>query len=767
MKKPPIPYLYSVSPEEVQEVINDLELQRNGAHVFYAVDPYDVIDFCFPVNPTDSRNPDMRTIADDQAALYELFYVRTPKPVLLEEYAQEIVRHLRYIQLIVESEMARDDKAMLQRLVESADLMQVAKFSGSVLLEKLQSDFNIRLALAMGIYSLGAKRFKELSARLKSINRMASEEPYLEVASLAYRETLLADEIFARLREEHKNEEMTPLREEQRDRSARTDANAIDRLIFMNCVLEKAFLDRKIDHRCVLLYFSSATRNRRIFSQNKVYDALPSINGRPYSFWRTREQFFAYTVNKIYKDGDELDTTNTISNLYKFKQISIDVRRLERSFTMSGADSCEKCVLVGGVGDSCRWLPFCRRVEDIDKSIRRRRAEYQNLALIAGLKRYERFAVAKSSSDYREYMDEFRQIYEQRDIGDLALEKMNTFRVLMIAQSEFANMLPHALTRGDVESLREGRDSVTGSVQHLPIKPRITSEDYLQILASLVEYYRSSPKEIALKETLIQEAYDQYLVLETKVKGLDPEHELTRCFLYMAFPGKDGDQKAFDHAKKMMSFFAAFKSEFYYVLCWAGRRLKVFQETDKYIQRAIKDFPDDPRFHHAFALNILSWIRDKKTTINCPYKLRAAVDETQKAIDLYSLDEKRFGELIGANYNNLAYFLSAERLTETYDLPKAREALDQLKKYTSKEDWPPENPEYFQTEAQVEVEEFYDGRMKKRDAEYLQMKLTNAKREIETAIRLNPAKSQYVELKEEIDLALNGLSSETTDKDHS
>jgi len=103
------------------------------------------------------------------------------------------------------------------------------------------------------------------------------------------------------------------------------------------------------------------------------------------------------------------------------------------------------------------------------------------------------------------------------------------------------------------------------------------------------------------------------------------------------------------------------------------------------------------------------------------------------------------------SFNNLAYFLSIERGAETYDVPKARWALDQLKKYVGKDEWSPDNPEYFQTEAEVELEEFHYGQAHGNRIEYLTMKLANARREIEIAIRLNPAKSQYLELREEIE----------------
>jgi hypothetical protein len=52
--------------------------------------------FCLPVHPSRLRDIDIERVADEQAATYEVLYVREERPVLLPEYLKELRGLLYY-----------------------------------------------------------------------------------------------------------------------------------------------------------------------------------------------------------------------------------------------------------------------------------------------------------------------------------------------------------------------------------------------------------------------------------------------------------------------------------------------------------------------------------------------------------------------------------------------------------------------------------------------------------------------------------------------
>src|SRR6516225_2229974 len=87
-----------ISSQQIGEVISDLELiGHSNAKILFVVDPFEVIEFCFPIDPDRESNTNIEQLADDQAALFEVFYGRKLPTVLLPEYAEEITNHLDFV----------------------------------------------------------------------------------------------------------------------------------------------------------------------------------------------------------------------------------------------------------------------------------------------------------------------------------------------------------------------------------------------------------------------------------------------------------------------------------------------------------------------------------------------------------------------------------------------------------------------------------------------------------------------------------------------
>ncbi len=268
-------------------------------------------------------------------------------------------------------------------------------------------------------------------------------------------------------------------------------------------------------------------------------------------------------------------------------------------------------------------------------------------------------------------------------------------------------------------------------------------------------------------EDVIQRSTSMYFGIDAKTENLDPEHELVRCLLYLAFPSQKGDQRAYDHAVEMLKSRKVIdqksytEREYLYILAWAARRLKIFQTADEIATGAINQWSNDARFYHGRSLNKLAWWEANPK--EAPQGLlEAAIDDAKEAIRLYSTSPEENRELIAVNYNNIAYLytlstdeesMSAQAAVEC--LSHAREALLSLKSLVKRDDWTPNHPEYFHTEALLEYREFLFNRNSYARKALID-KLQNARTQIIKACELNDIQI-YSDLRRTIDNALDRL----------
>jgi len=797
-----LPDLYALSSQQIQQLINDLRMVNDqDAKVFFVVDPFELISFCFPVHVSEDSDVDIRSLADDQAALYEVFYRQNA--LLLSEYDAEMNRSLYYYEQTT-TDRFRDKAELVDRIIKEGERIWHTFPKGDIdeNAEFLKKNFNIILAIAMGTFSLGISRLKDIyDLRLikGDISQRVLPEDVSEVRRIwgGYQRTEYWEVIKTQLSQPYWDEDD----QKKQLRSIEVDASAIDRIIYLNSSFEKSRLRGDLSTRYLFSYLSSALRTARVFTHKSVNRFLPIVNGEPYNFWRTRHQIFAYVVHKS-REGKH---SESIANLERVREVLDEVGKFEGLFSSKDCVGCvlktglsEPVPVVGSSPSDCRWVDFCTKVKRLDDEIQRARSEVQNLGLINTLQDYERLRGAKPSGDsQKQYLDFFRKTFHS-PLTFEARVKMERLQQWILVKSEFTTSFTDAfgINRPDFDhsSLRSPEDFVTGSGQYLPTKPKLSAGSYQEILNSILGFYRN-PRNFAQVES----AYKRYVVLDTTdvARAIDFEHELIRCLLYLALPRNyqnptqtesattSGDQKAYEHAESLMEFDKVIeraewekaperiKQEFRYVQCWAARRTGHFRKAVALARQGIENNFADPRFFHGLCLAIYSWLI-KRPEDTVP-QLEEAIEATQSAISLYQAQSTNGdnNEVIAANYNNLAYFLawsvelSQVELSQKTDallrqrvadqseqaLAKAREALDNLKLLVDKGYWEQTNhPEYFHTEAYLEYWEFTLASLEG-DFAKARQKLENAERDVAIAIRLiaeGPTKNNYRELRDRI-----------------
>jgi hypothetical protein len=328
--------------------------------------------------------------------------------------------------------------------------------------------------------------------------------------------------------------------------------------------------------------------------------------------------------------------------------------------------------------------------------------------------------------------------------------------------------------------LRSGRDPVMGADHHLPAEIRLVGAPYQEICRDITEYFRAPPQGAARMIRKIRLASKRFLDVDLQLANIDVRHELVRCLLFLSSPHPASDSVAREHAEEMLSFVASqwpsggeaieeIKGHFLYVLCWALRREKRFEEAEAVATKVIESEAGcrDARFFHGRAINAYSWL----TFGEAPEGVTVvrAISDAERAIELYSgVGTGTHAHALAALYNTLTCFCS-NWVDDYEDLPAARRFLDELKQVRPKWEWDPGHPEYFHTEAFLEFQEFRQMERARPSgrAELVAArdKLLRAHKEIERAIEIFSEDEDYTMLRRQIDLALTevGRSLESTD----
>jgi len=466
LSRAPIPDHYFTAPGEVDQLIYDLRLQMQGHSVLYGVDSKDVIDYCFPLNPYDSGEPDLDALAADQTALDELFTKTRYRPVLIPNYVAELAAHFSFVRSSADS--AWQDLEICRRMTQGVDTGpdSIGEDTSEEVV-RISQNFVRKLAVWLGIDSIGAARFQQvISGSLKRLSDL--HVPYIDEVLKALRPRHAPD-IYRILKEEAERHG-DPRKLPQRLQAAQTDAAAIDWLMNLNAACEEGFLMGKLPARYVFLYLSSAPKTSRIFADKGVRAALPVIDGRPFPFWRSRRQLLL--LASATRNAGE-DTAKIIENLEQSKSVCEMVAQIERSLGAMEATACASCVLRGGCGSpDCLWKDACVKVSSIGKAT----VDISNLGLVARIRTYSDLLRAKPKlREQKVFLGVLKTLVNSKELPDLALRRIEDRQVFALTNSVAAQKLTQA--EAPAESAIGNSAPLPEPLRHLPLTyPEIFGE---------------------------------------------------------------------------------------------------------------------------------------------------------------------------------------------------------------------------------------------------------------------------------------------------
>jgi hypothetical protein len=759
--------LAQLDPRKINELLADLRQRQGDVKVIYTFDPYELVDFCFPINPNlaeRTETVDFDRIANDQVGLHELFELSDHKALLLDCYQPEVDGLSNHFGLIVSRvyrEVETVDALVRGSRLQSGDLELRHE---AELVARIEASLNAVLAVSLGLVSLGVRRFSTIvSKRLMSqIQGRVADRPTLNRIAASYKRSRLFWDLLEALERSKRDADTAgnpspTLRESERRvrkaRANRADAEAIDRILFLNRELALAFENGSLQDRYLILYVSSASRTRHLFNLAEVREALPRIDGRPYNIWRDRTQLFALAAFRGSGADRRAKLADWVRRLVELRTYVDEIGDFDKKHDRAGVPYCDDCALRGGAGTSCDAYNVCQNLRRIGLLLHRKQGQLHNLGLAERLEAYKKFLGEADTSrrrTHQEYILFVEGVLNNQKARDGVLARMRDVQQLIVARSEFWRDAPGRFPFADFNGLADGRDLVTGATQSLPLRVEPKKQEYRNIARALETAIIG--RSLAPEKTL--SVYDRFSAMEADLGELDPDHELIRCLLYLASPVRDGDERGLRLALAMRERFPSSRKEFEYVALWAMRRLQRYHEADSLSRDLISSNSDDPRIYHGRLLNCFSWGSQQSSKDLSPLLFREALTAGLTAIRLYEQRDPPDLEVLAALYNDVAYLKCSSRKPSRRALREAREYLARLKTIKPKSAWVDGFPEYFHTEAALELEEFRAARSDSAKQSALRAKLESAVEDIRIAIRLRP-KRIYRALERRILDALN------------
>ncbi|HWB95220.1 MAG TPA: hypothetical protein VG672_00920, partial [Bryobacteraceae bacterium] len=549
----------------------------------------------------------------------------------------------------------------------------------------------------MGITSIGAKRFYEvITQRLHKITDIG--EPFVGDFVRDFRPRLFEDIFLVQKEFLERQTELKKL--PQRLLAARTDARAIDWLLQLN---QAAQASASGGTRPLFLYLSSAPKTARIFNSPSVRSALPVVEGRHYPIWRKRSQL-ALLITAMRNARSE-DADIIIENLRKIRRIAAEVARMEHGIPSQYGTACESCLLGGGEGASgCNWRNICEEVRQLEHAISDRTEPIANLGLVARIHTYANLLKARPRpQDQKEYLEYLRKLLNMPEVPDLALRRIEDLQSFARAQS--------VLARNKLEQLPGPAEPREPETTILPdAKPYLVEDfppvaaPYDEITRAMFAYHMTPASDASARHDLLDTAMRLFLERDEQVcfPG-GPDHEVTRGLVYLSFGGREGEEDALVHAKKMIDEYPESSEAF--LLLWASAALELgkFQDVHNACSRAIESQTRHWMFYHMRSVNTFEWCLDDRLRRFCPVSIERSISDVEEAIRRVSAAGGARLRL-GLLYNNLAYFSShsdSGLAKAIFDLKRARTALNRLLELVPREQWDPERPHFFHTEAHI------------------------------------------------------------------
>lgn len=390
------PHILNFSPEKIDALIQDLSIEDKGTDIYFVIDPHEIYDFCFPVDPKGMKDYNIDSLADRQITLYEVFNHLKHRPIIFEEYKEELYGLLTLFYGDVRDVYQKSNQ--IDQILAGVRLDTSASYNDSIISEykDIPENLNIILAVAMGIYSLGSERFSEVMRSKLYFERESKEIKFLSELLSNYNETRIVESIYSKLAIElDENPLFNKIEKDRRRKSAKHDAQVVDKVIYLDRKILKEISETKANPDHIFLYLSNAPRSRTIFDMEIVKDAFPLYKGKQFNVWRSQDHLLSYILHRRLQENSN---GPALDNLRKFKDMLIQVQSEKK-------ERCLSCALVGGSDTSCQVFDTCRKLNEYNDSLMQVKMRIaKSMGLFVTLTNYKELLDKKPEEKYKKIL---------------------------------------------------------------------------------------------------------------------------------------------------------------------------------------------------------------------------------------------------------------------------------------------------------------------------------------------------------------------------
>jgi hypothetical protein len=648
--------LQKVSSLQIEDLIIENNLAKEGYKFYYAIDNHDIHQYCFPGDfsgdkfeqdeQTNEINYDLET---DRITAYDEFFksLSEDNPVFfLNEYILEL----------------KDMKAELERRIMRGPLFNYATEFNAYLEEIkpdknqiILEDFTLYIAIATGFIKNGAQRFNEIVKnpffiyRSEQFDNIKNGRELLNVFIESHHSPANnTDRIF---------DLFMKLSKLGNRFSKRTDSEAIDRICRINQVAMQ-----NGPSKTLILFLSTSKVTRDVAQHFQVF--MPKVKFQPFNFHRTVEQLF---IKRLLQD---LDFDARHDRLEKCKQIitnreNLDKFRIddwnydwEKIFTENLKTIREKYVNTN-LARKDQFQKIRELAEDLEKASK-------NMNLIKLKKLYSNLqTVAK------------RYTNELENINDIKIVETK-FQLDQTFVPIFKKAIDK-LKQGHPMKISRGKDFISGTGQHLPILFFYRSEKNAALTDQIAELYLSKLAFLHPSGTLelTRKIIDIASSIYDSIFDIRSLHDkLVLCLYMLILPeinheGKTNNEVVEEFLQEirhldLTKLDDVLYSDLLYVLCWVLRRNTKYKEAMEITEKALDLFPKDPRFYHSrFLITICIQSSNPNDRATKSY-FKSLLEDICKAADLY---RERIDDRPDSIWTNiLATLLNSEIYTEILSL---------------------------------------------------------------------------------------------------
>lgn len=728
MRQPPFAVyegmLKTLNADRLGLVKADHELVKNGWSLHFAVDPYDIQEFCFPFSHGDLTEQFLPEKIEQMSRLqngrYEALYNHAKKPILLQPYEEELDQIKDWIQWskFVPTEVDLLDKYLSILRIQPLDRPRELR---DALAELTDRDISSLLAVVTGMVAIGSKRFNEIYwarlVRKDDVGVRLSGRTRLDRDDFEVNKVFRVLQQFfeqsgpANLSEGH--EKWAQRSRHMIDRSNLRDAKAVHEILRLNRERNK--------HKELFLYLSSPLKSGNLFKAAPMNNEWPVIEGRRYYLVRTAADLFVYMVWKGESDDPIVSAEHAVSKLSELQELLKEVEAIRSAF-QSASENCAEC---NGRGQSrCEFQVYCDGVmkygQDIasskDKNIKWP-LERRLAAVIEDAKRS--LAPDNGAQKYSALLDTLSEILGQK--GTTARgQEMEV--ALTKARFVATFVRPPRLER---------HPDVSCHLNYYPMRLGINDRDLKVILNDVLALLPIK----RWNNEKFNECVNRYLTVDFG-RADDEQSELLRCFLYVVMQALDEGRRIADKfLDPNRSLPDRIRQEFRYLNCFLLWQDLKFAAAKSMADDGIKQGAKDGRFHHVRSLIMFTVVRGSDEQ-----DWDQVIASAEKAREIFN--RKKDADMEAVCCNNLAFFLSRPdaAVSEVERVDKYFQRLIQL---IPEDEWDPIYPEFFHTKACVLLAKFRSS--SKSDAAETRL-LMEAHAYAAKAYDLYPAKPQHYQL---------------------